>query len=203
VIGNDIVDLNLAKTQSNWQRKGFLNKIFTKKEQEFIKNANDSFKMVWLLWSMKESAYKIYNRQLGKRFFAPKKFECNINSSQNTVNIEGIVYYTKSTISNDSIHTIAQLNPNKLIRKECFKLESSSYSIQHINTNYNLRFAIADQFNIPLNKVKIDKDRNGIPCVNYKNVTSSPSTLLKTGSVEGSLISISHHGVFGAYAFAL
>ena len=33
MIGNDIVDLNLAKTQSNWQRKGFLERQFTKKEQ--------------------------------------------------------------------------------------------------------------------------------------------------------------------------
>ena len=35
-IGNDIVDLNLAKTESNWQRKGFLEKQFTQKEQEEI-----------------------------------------------------------------------------------------------------------------------------------------------------------------------
>ena len=33
MIGNDIVDLDLARTQSNWQRKGFLDKIFTKKEK--------------------------------------------------------------------------------------------------------------------------------------------------------------------------
>ena len=31
-IGNDIIDLKLAKTQSNWQRKGFLEKQFTQKE---------------------------------------------------------------------------------------------------------------------------------------------------------------------------
>jgi hypothetical protein len=30
------VDLNLAKTQSNWQRKGFLEKQFSQKEQREI-----------------------------------------------------------------------------------------------------------------------------------------------------------------------
>jgi phosphopantetheinyl transferase (holo-ACP synthase) len=33
VIGNDIVDLALARKESNWKRPGYLNKIFTTKEQ--------------------------------------------------------------------------------------------------------------------------------------------------------------------------
>ena len=36
MIGNDIVDLKLAKNQSNWQRKGFLEKQFTEEEQKTI-----------------------------------------------------------------------------------------------------------------------------------------------------------------------
>ena len=41
-IGNDIVDLSLAKIQSNWQRKGFLEKQFTQKEQiEILKVGED------------------------------------------------------------------------------------------------------------------------------------------------------------------
>ena len=33
MIGNDIIDLDVAKTESNWKRKGFLDKIFTANEQ--------------------------------------------------------------------------------------------------------------------------------------------------------------------------
>ena len=36
MIGNDIVDLVQARFQSNWKRKGFVQKIFTQKEQELI-----------------------------------------------------------------------------------------------------------------------------------------------------------------------
>ena len=36
MIGNDVIDLALAKIESNWQRSRFLAKIFTKKEQEII-----------------------------------------------------------------------------------------------------------------------------------------------------------------------
>ena len=42
MIGNDIVDLALAQKESNWKRKGFLNKIFTEKEQLLILNAKNN-----------------------------------------------------------------------------------------------------------------------------------------------------------------
>ena len=75
MIGNDIVDLNLAKTQSNWERKGFLKKQFTDEEQLSIHSSRNSFLEVWLLWSMKEAAYKCYSQQYQIRFFNPKKLE--------------------------------------------------------------------------------------------------------------------------------
>ena len=40
MIGNDIVDLALAQKESNWKRKGFLDKIFTLQEQLFINLSN-------------------------------------------------------------------------------------------------------------------------------------------------------------------
>ena len=36
MVGNDLVDLQIAKSQSNWRRKGFLEKQFTIKEQQLI-----------------------------------------------------------------------------------------------------------------------------------------------------------------------
>ena len=80
MIGNDLVDLKLANIQSNWQRKGFLDKLFTPKEQVYILNADNPFETVWLLWSMKESAYKLYLQQGATRFFNPLKVNCEIFS---------------------------------------------------------------------------------------------------------------------------
>ena len=62
MIGNDIVDLVQARFQSNWKRKGFVQKIFTQKEQELIFSSKNPENMVWNLWTRKESAYKIFNR---------------------------------------------------------------------------------------------------------------------------------------------
>ena len=69
MIGNDIIDLSLAKIESNWQRRGFLEKQFTANEQKLILAAKNSFVLVWKFWSMKEAAYEVYVQQNEIRFF--------------------------------------------------------------------------------------------------------------------------------------
>ena len=115
MIGNDIVDLALARKESNWKRKGFLDKVFTKKEQFLITNAENSEIMVWNLWSRKEAAYKIYNRQTQIRGFFPLQLECydleiidGIVFGQ--VAIKDFIYFTKTAITAQFIHTIAVKN---------------------------------------------------------------------------------------------
>ncbi|MFN3968072.1 4'-phosphopantetheinyl transferase superfamily protein [Flavobacterium sp.] len=103
MIGNDIIDLAKAKKESNWQRKGFLDKLFTEDEQKLILNSEDSEQMVWNLWSRKEAAYKIYNRQTGERFFNPKCFVCEAGE----VDFGTYKYFTQTQITSDFIYTIA------------------------------------------------------------------------------------------------
>jgi phosphopantetheinyl transferase (holo-ACP synthase) len=108
MIGNDIVDLALAKKESNWKRDRFLDKIFTKNEQQMILNDANPEIMVWNLWSRKEAAYKIYNRETGIRGYFPLLLECFYeNETFGTVSIKEKIYFTQSRIENDSIYTIA------------------------------------------------------------------------------------------------
>ena len=107
--GNDIVDMATATAESNWKRKGFLEKIFTQQEQQYIKDAATPLQMVWRLWTMKESAYKIYTRQYGGRFFAPQKLSCRILSeTTGKVTINVISYQTITHSTNDYIYSIAR-----------------------------------------------------------------------------------------------
>jgi phosphopantetheinyl transferase (holo-ACP synthase) len=115
MIGNDIVDLALARKESNWKRKGFLDKIFTNKEQLLILNAKNSEVMVWNLWSRKEAVYKIYNRQTGIRRYFPLQFECFDLEIINgiifgKVSIKDSVYFTKTEINPEFVNTIAIKN---------------------------------------------------------------------------------------------
>lgn len=115
MIGNDVVDLALARKESNWKRNGFLDKIFTEKEQLLITKAENSEVMVWNLWSRKEAAYKIYNRQTRIKGFYPLLLECfdleiidGITFGK--VSIRQQVYFTKTEITSQFINTVAVEN---------------------------------------------------------------------------------------------
>ena len=115
MIGNDIVDLALARKESNWKRKGFLDKIFTTKEQLLISNAEKPEVMVWNLWSRKEAAYKIYNRKTQIRGYFPLRLECFEleiidGISFGKVVIKDLIYFTKTEITTQFVHTIAVEN---------------------------------------------------------------------------------------------
>lgn len=123
MIGNDIVDLVQAAIDSNWKRKGYLDKIFNNEEQFMISSGICPTLMVWLLWSMKESAYKIYSRETKLREFAPLKLKCNnliIHDDKATGNVfyEDEVYYTESFFDKNYVHTIASTKQEELEKVE-------------------------------------------------------------------------------------
>ncbi|HPJ10813.1 MAG TPA: 4'-phosphopantetheinyl transferase superfamily protein [Flavobacterium sp.] len=121
MIGNDIVDLTLAAQQSNWQRPGFLRKIFTEFEQLLITESLNRDLMVWMLWSRKEAAYKIFNRQTNLRLYNPLDFECSAMTVSagfhyGTVSGKNALYYTKTEATTAFVHTIATTNPDDFAR---------------------------------------------------------------------------------------
>jgi phosphopantetheinyl transferase (holo-ACP synthase) len=119
MIGNDVVDLQLSQIESNWQRKGFSDKIFTKNEQILIQNSENQEIAIWNLWSRKEAAYKIWNRETGIRKYNPIKFECcNLDSEIGKVQFESTTYYTKTEISKDFIYSIAVSNKESFCKIE-------------------------------------------------------------------------------------
>ncbi len=172
MIGNDIIDLNLALKQSDWKRKGWLQKICTKHEQSYILNSEKPFLSVWRLWSMKESAYKAEQRiyQLAPKF-NPKSFECNIVSGKIVSNKQ--TYHTQSTITKDYIHTYTY-NSNQEI------------AIQKLDNSNTLIF-LEKKLNIPKSRLSIKKDSNNIPHIYIDDKLSN------------NVISISHHGKYRAY----
>ncbi len=119
MIGNDIVDMEQAEQDSNWKRPGYLDKLFTSEEQFLISSAIQPDIMVWLLWTMKESAYKIESKTNKLQEFAPVKLICNNliiheNTATGNVTYGNQVYFTKSTLLAEYIHTIAALTNEEL-----------------------------------------------------------------------------------------
>jgi phosphopantetheinyl transferase (holo-ACP synthase) len=195
MIGNDIIDISEA-LKINWERKGFLNKIFCKNEQDLILNSKNPGLMVWLLWSMKESAYKIFQRHELKRVFNPLKFKCQLTGINSCfyygrVDFNNLSYLTGSEISADTISTIAVYGDadslNKIIKGN-IKCSSSEYSIQHQELYDFALEDISERIKKPAEELSIKKDLYGIPRLFIKNSQLSMP------------VSLSHHGSYAAYA---
>ncbi|KAF2341898.1 4'-phosphopantetheinyl transferase superfamily protein [Flavobacterium tistrianum] len=143
MIGNDIIDLAQSRIESRWQRKGFIEKLFTEEEQQYIKDSEKPEIMVWLLWSMKEAAYKIYNRQTKIREFSPKKLCCSIDFLSSNLSLGKVIcnentYYTKSIFSLENIHTIAVdnfANINNVIEVENKEIVKDENGIPFLKTS--------------------------------------------------------------------
>ena len=189
MIGNDIVDLKQALLESNWERPRFLDKVFTKEEQQLISNAKNKHQLVWLLWSMKEAAYKVHVQQFGKRFFNPKKLVCKLNSeTEGMVLIDNETCFTTSTITNDYIYTVATLEPSKAFKSECFKTDSSSYHSQSEALKSRFLEVISKVKNTTSSTLTIRKNAVGVPRLFQNNLA------INNG------FSFTHHGRFSAWS---
>ena len=176
MIGNDIIDLSLAKTQSNWLRPGFLEKQFTQQEIESIQNSENPFLLVWRFWSMKEAVYKVVVQQEQRRFFAPKKFECRILSEKDgVVSYQGQQFHTQTTTTRKYIYT-----------------STGKASFQWIGKKRNQEEflqLLERETGIPSTEIEIKKNALGVPNV-YTNGTQISLSFTKT-----------HHGDFEAMEF--
>lgn len=187
MIGNDIVDLKLADKQSNWRRKGFLQKVFSVNERSMILKSSKPDVIVWKLWSMKESVYKARLRVKKHIQINPKDFVCQIlEDDKGLVVCDGKIYHTTSEVNDDYINTqsfegefdsmlfskVLDMNLNALNYKGLYDALISSVAINMNWDNENLMLV---------------KDALGIP------------EIYKTGQKTPILCSLSHHGRYGSY----
>lgn len=190
MLGNDVVDLELAAVQSNWRRRGFLQKVFLTEEQLTISSCVDRDQMVWLLWSMKEAAYKAHQR----RFKLPRKLnwlrqrcllkEVPSGSASGKVRIGNYTYSTTSEVTADYIHTVATNLP-----EIGFKNHLSETSSDELKKH--LIQQIFPSSAVPDSSPELRKNNHGIPYIRLKN-----------GKIFGDF-SLSDHGRFVACSFAV
>ncbi len=195
MIGNDIIDLAFARKSSSWQRKAWLNKLFTVEEQQQIWQSNDPENTLWIFWSMKESAYKIIVREEQRRFFAPKKLHCTLSESQThfssgTVRFQSKTYLTKSACKNASIHTVAIAKKHNKAIAFHQEILAKSNSEQNRYWHYEKIIAsLCSEAKFLAATPRIKKNDLGIPYVFIGATQQSP------------ILSISHHGRFAAFVY--
>jgi len=223
MIGNDIVDLQLARKESNWQRPRFLGKIFTEEEQYFIHTANDKDVAVWLLWSGKESVYKIIARLEKRRFFAPKKIKhirrdraCPVPTNQTEISPAGLkpCAFAKKMITSQK----RWVSTHRLSYEEYIFSTQSIITPTHIHTiarlNTNHQSPITNHFHIKKSNYQTQHQTTRQYLLkNYAKMTNLAVADLgiqkdenqipyvyHQNKKQSAVISMSHHGNYGAYA---
>ncbi len=188
MIGNDIVDLKYSA--SNWNRPRFLDKVFTKDEQALIFSSENEHETLWLLWSMKEAAYKIYVQQFNERFFNPKRLVCELRSNnEGVVIVDKNTYFTKSILTEDYVYTIARLQAFKIKESAIFKVEMSSHSVQSELLKKALLTSISKTKQLALQHLEIKKTKVGVPELFYNDFKLHLS------------LSLTHCGRYSGFAY--
>jgi phosphopantetheinyl transferase (holo-ACP synthase) len=185
MVGNDIVDLEEAKKRSNWERPRYLEKLFTSKELQFIRDCENPFLMVWRLWSMKESAYKLYTQLNPSRFYSPKSFECEIQFNNGSVKFKDFKCLVKTNTTSKYILSEARFIDSEITSK-IIELKGKRPK-RHSNI-------LKEALLIQLSKLhQLSKENFKF----QKSEFSIPTVLCNSVKIQ---VSISHHGCFGTYA---
>lgn len=190
MIGNDVVDLKTAAVESNWRRKGYLEKIFSPRERALLSSGGDLHSTVWLLWSMKEAAYKAWQRQ----FHLPRSinwhaFECSLDrvssgKASGKVGVGERKYFTASEITSEMVHTSARNTKTIPLKNGIFEASSPKTKKEFLQQ-------IAKLKSIPFEDLSLQKNLHGIPYISYNN------------RVLPYNFSFSDHGRFSAFSLSL
>ena len=212
--GNDIVSLN-AINVTRTKKPNFYSKILTPTETALHQQpcfANIPFEIfVWLLWSIKESAFKYLQRIDVDILFTPVKFEVRevqipskfnllnfntaelkgtgfggLNSIRATIKFGDYILYSNSLIYQEFVATV--VNNNEDFGKTHWgikRIESDDIEIQSVGVRAFLAKSLPDK------NIIISKNLQGIP------------VMLKDDLELSIPISFSHHEYYVAYSFQL
>lgn len=191
MIGNDIVDLRLAKSAHRWREQRFQEKVFCEQEQNLITQVSDPFGCLWRFWTMKESAYKVFKQTSPESTFSPISFTCRLlTDSMGMVNF-GSTQYKMQTFSNKLfIYSFCTDHQSNIIENQYFTIQEHKTKQISRYIYRKILLKIADHDSEVYKQMELKKNEHGVPIVYYKNKKLPIS------------ISISHHGHFAAYAIA-
>lgn len=187
MIGNDLVDLNIAFEYPKSNNLKYLQKICTDNEIELILNSEFPELLLWRMWTMKESGYKIISKKTGINAFIPKKITTEITNP-----IKGFIhsiwgkFISHTESSNNYIHTVAADNPENFQYQICQCTEKD----KSLAVRIALRDKLQELFAHRLSSLNI----------NIQNVGHVPKLFVEEHPLPCD-ISFTHHGNWVAWAF--
>ena len=196
-IGNDIIDLDEASKHRPQYYERLKTSSFT--EDEWLLNdlppGNDG---LWLLWSLKESAYKaLVQGDWDGRRFAPRDFDVtslkqNTNDFIAEISFQDRVVSAITTLQKEFLHTVTQPTNDFTVLFETFECLSAEYAQQSAIVRERSLHALAEAQQIALSSLEIRKNEDQVP-----------QFFVHDQLMDTVDLSLSHHGRYGAYAMVI
>ncbi len=186
MIGNDLVDIQIAYPEKKSENRNFIKKVFNPHEEKLISQSQNKETILWLLWSMKEAAYKAHQRISGHwPKLNPKDYKCRLLNFSNLaeVQVASRFYFINYSCTDRYIHSIASESSGASLFERIYYKDPDAK--QNFLRDYSEKNGLA------LENLTIDKDVNGIPSILDQNTKKIVP------------ISLSHHGNFTAFIFPL
>jgi phosphopantetheinyl transferase (holo-ACP synthase) len=175
MLGNDVIDLRLAKQQTRWKTRAFQQKVLHPLELSKYEFNSLSFIDFWKIWSIKESAYKAHQRKRNHPpLFNPFQILVELLSENRS----------KVRIGNEEYNIISYVGNHYIYSKTEGK---ESHSVQNFNVGgeHTLFLKNLNRKHLAKNLIK---NANGIPFLVEENRCIP--------------VSITHHGSYFAYSYA-
>lgn len=90
-IGNDIVDFSAPGAVGKHHDERFVARVFTGNERQWIEDDSNPDRMLWTLWSCKETAYKAVGKSHRRTAWAPVRYTVHIEEMISRRSIRGVV----------------------------------------------------------------------------------------------------------------
>lgn len=193
-IGNDIIDLDEASKHRPQYYERLKRSGFTEDEW-LLKNLPEGNVGLWLLWSLKEAAYKslVQGDWDGRRFFPNDYSVTSLKQVTNDFIAEIVfknrVVRTITSIQKQFLHTVTQPENDLKTRTAYFESPDSDYEYQSREVRIQAIHAISQSLGSDPRFITIQKNEDQVPQFYVNGVFLS--------SVD---LSLSHHGRYGAYA---
>lgn len=195
MIGNDIISIQMIREQPRANNAAYLAKVLTRNEFNTLENTIDKELVLWKMWALKESAYKLEYKINKIRRFAPKTIECKVDQPESRWSLASIhtassTYWGKVWHNKYVIHALVASSKAELtaIKFGTTFLHADQPADQSFLVRKELREMVSNNLGLNKEDLSIHKEE-GIPIVSLKD------KVLKLD------ISLSHHGHWGAISF--
>lgn len=110
LVGNDVVDLTAPGAGEKHRDRRFLERVFTPQEQAFIADAADPARVLWMIWSAKEAAFKIASKLIPGTIFAHRSFRVWPRSLHaGRVQYDGLEVEVDWECNSDFVHCVGHI----------------------------------------------------------------------------------------------